>query len=89
MASQWIGRGLFLQAAGLSFAAGALTVAGGMWLLPRFGVTGAVYTTLGVYALATVGNGAMASWVQRRWRTWTLTATDRTGTSLQSGNACA
>jgi antigen flippase len=85
MASQWIGRGLFLQAAGLTFATGVLAFAGNIWLLPRIGVLGAVYTTLGVYGLSIVGNGSMAYWVERRWRV----ARGRTGGDVQQGCTCA
>jgi O-antigen/teichoic acid export membrane protein len=68
MASQWIGRGLFLQAAALAFAIGLLTIAGNAWLLPRVGVVGAVCTVLGVCGVSIAGNGGMAYWVERRWR---------------------
>lgn len=68
MASQWIGRGLFFQVSALTCAIGFLTIAGNAWLLPRVGVIGAVYTTLGVYGVSMLVNGGMALWVERRWK---------------------
>jgi O-antigen/teichoic acid export membrane protein len=68
MASQWIGRGLFLQAALLTFVIGFITIVGNYFLLPRYGVMGVVWTMLFVYGFSIFGNGAMAVWCERRFQ---------------------
>jgi O-antigen/teichoic acid export membrane protein len=68
MASQWISRGLFLQAALLTLFVGGATVAANLFVVPRWGTTGASWVTVGTYSVAIVGNGIMALWVQARWR---------------------
>jgi O-antigen/teichoic acid export membrane protein len=70
MASQWIGRGLFWQAAGLTVATGVLSIAIDLVMVPAHGMYGALVSTLVVYGLSIVSNLLMAAWVQRRWRAW-------------------
>ena len=60
MAPQWIGRGYFWQAAGLTFLVGAINLAANFWLIPQYGMMGAVYAFLGTYLFSIFGNGAMA-----------------------------
>jgi O-antigen/teichoic acid export membrane protein len=60
MAPQWIGRGYFWQAAGLTFLVGAINLAANFWLIPLYGMRGAVYAFLGTYAFSIFTNGAMA-----------------------------
>ncbi|MCM3905236.1 MAG: hypothetical protein ND866_26370, partial [Pyrinomonadaceae bacterium] len=60
MAPQWIGRGYFWQAAGLTFLVGAINLAANFWFIPLHGMRGAVYAFLGTYAFSIIGNGAMA-----------------------------
>ena len=60
MAPQWIGRGYFWQAAGLTSFVGAINLAANFWLIPLHGMQGAVYAFLGTYAFSIVANGAMA-----------------------------
>ncbi len=60
MAPQWIGRGYFWQAAGLTFLVGGINLAANFWLIPVYGMGGAVYAFLGTYLLSVVGNCAMA-----------------------------
>lgn len=60
MTPQWISRGYFLQAAGLTFLIGGINLAGNFWLIPEQGIWGAVYVFLATYAFSIVGNGAMA-----------------------------
>lgn len=67
MASQWIGRGLFIQAAILTLLIGIGSLACDLVLVPRRGMTGAVVSTWITYGISVVGNGGMAVWVQRRW----------------------
>jgi len=68
MASQWIGRGLFWQAALITLGVGAVSVLCDFILIPRHGMYGALFSTLVVYGLSVVINGAMALRVQARWR---------------------
>jgi O-antigen/teichoic acid export membrane protein len=67
LASQWIARGLFWQTAAITFAVGVLSLASDFILIPRYGMHGAVVSTLLTYGLSVIANGAMAVWVQRRW----------------------
>ena len=67
MASQWIGRGLFWQAALITVTVGAASVLCDFILIPRYGMNGALVSTLVSYGAAAIINGLMAAWVQRRW----------------------
>ncbi len=67
MSSQWIGRGYFWQASSLTLFVGLGNVAANMVLIPKYGMYGAVWASLGVYMLAIVGNGAMAIHCQKRF----------------------
>ena len=60
MAPQWIGRGYFWQAAGLTFLVGIINLSANIWLIPQHGIRGAVYVFIGTYAFAFLSNGAMA-----------------------------
>jgi O-antigen/teichoic acid export membrane protein len=60
MAPQWIGRGYFWQAAGLTFLVGAINLAANLLLIPRYGMQGAVYAFLATYLFTIISNGAMA-----------------------------
>lgn len=68
MASQWIGRGFFVQTTVLSVIAGVASLALDFRLIPRYGMYGALVSTLVVYAIALVANGSLAVWIERRWR---------------------
>ena len=70
MASQWIGRGLFWQAAVMTVAVGVLSLVLDVLFIPRHGMYGALVSTLVAYAVSVLVNGAMAVWVHRRWRVW-------------------
>lgn len=67
MAPQWIGRGYFWHAAGLTFLVGAINLAANFWLIPLHGMRGAVYAFLGTYLFSVFGNGAMAWHCQRQY----------------------
>jgi O-antigen/teichoic acid export membrane protein len=69
MASQWIGRGLFGLAAGISLATGALNVVATFLVVPQYGAVGAAWVMVGIYGLSVLGNGIMAAWVERRTTT--------------------
>ena len=68
MASQWIGRGLFLQVSATSIVCGACAVVGSLLLVPRYGAIGAAWSTVGAYALGTVINLGLALVLELRWR---------------------
>jgi O-antigen/teichoic acid export membrane protein len=68
MASQWIARGLFLQAALLTLAIGCITVVANYFAVPRYGATGAAWVLGGTYTISVLGNGIMALWVEARYR---------------------
>jgi O-antigen/teichoic acid export membrane protein len=74
MASQWIARGLFLQAALLTLLFGGATVIGNWLFVPEHGMYGAAWVTVGVYMVSVVGNGIMAFWVEGRSRRALATA---------------
>lgn len=65
MASQWIGRKLFWQASMITIATGVISVVLDFIIIPRFGMHGAVVSTLVTYGLSGIANAAMAIWVQR------------------------
>ena len=66
MASQWIGRGLFWQASGITIVAGIVSVGLDLVMIPRYGMYGAVVSTLVTYGFAAITNAAMAFSVDRR-----------------------
>ncbi|HEV7425543.1 MAG TPA: oligosaccharide flippase family protein, partial [Thermoanaerobaculia bacterium] len=66
MASQWISRGLFLQAASLTLLVGAATVAGNYLVVPKYGMFGAAWVTVGTYGTSVIGNSIMFFWVEYR-----------------------
>jgi O-antigen/teichoic acid export membrane protein len=68
MASQWISRGLFLQAALITLAVGVATVVANRLAVPRYGTFGAAWVTVGTYTLSMVSNLGMIVWVERRVR---------------------
>jgi Membrane protein involved in the export of O-antigen and teichoic acid len=68
MASQWIARGLFLQAALITLGIGIATVVSNELLVPRYGMFGAAWVTVGTYTLTMCVNLGMAAWVESRCR---------------------
>lgn len=76
MAPQWIGRGYFLQVAALTFLIGILNLGGNLWLIPLFGVDGAVGAFVATYLFSVVANGLMAWHCEVRHRSW-LSQADR------------
>jgi O-antigen/teichoic acid export membrane protein len=59
MRPQWIGRGYFWQAAGVTCLVGVVNLVANFWLIPPHGVTGAIYASIGAYFFSVVVNGAM------------------------------
>jgi enterobacterial common antigen flippase len=72
MASQWIGRGLFWQAATVTFAVGTVSVVLDLILIPAKGMGGAVFSTLVTYGLSAVINVVFAVKIDRRVRSLSL-----------------
>ena len=60
MGPQWIGRGYFWQAAGLTLLVGTINITVNFWLIPLQGMQGAVNAFIGTYMFSIIGNGAMA-----------------------------
>src|SRR5206468_2284531 len=56
MGSQWVGRGLFLQASLMTFAVGVLNVGANYSLMPLYGTVGAAWVSVCIYMIAVVGN---------------------------------
>jgi len=68
MGPQWIGRGYFWQAAGLTFLVGVLNLGANLWLIPTYGMHGAIYAFIGTYVFSIFGNGAMAAHCEIQYR---------------------
>lgn len=66
--SQWVARGLFSWLAIYGMVLGVITAAGMYLLVPRYGMYGAVWVSLGTTALALVLNAVVVVWIDRRWR---------------------
>jgi O-antigen/teichoic acid export membrane protein len=66
MASQWNGRGLFLQYSVLMLCTGALTLAANWLVVPAYGAHGAAWVTVGTYGLAILSSTAMILWIEKR-----------------------
>jgi O-antigen/teichoic acid export membrane protein len=60
MTPQCIGRGYFWQAAVFTFLVGSVNLAANFWLIPFYGMQGAVYAFLGTYLVSVFGNGVLA-----------------------------
>ncbi len=60
MAPQWIGRGYFWQAATVTFAIGCANLAGNLWLIPPYGMEGAVAVFVATYLFTLLVNLGMA-----------------------------
>lgn len=68
MAAQWIGRGYFWQASLLTVAAGAANFVANQVLVPRYGMLGAVWASLGCYLLSIGSNGYLIAMCELRTR---------------------
>ncbi|NTV64751.1 MAG: oligosaccharide flippase family protein [Oscillochloris sp.] len=68
MAPQWIGRGLFVQTSALTLAVGLANLAANLALVPRYGVSGAIWATVGSYGIAIITNGWMIVRCELAWR---------------------
>lgn len=68
MASQWISRGFFRENAIFAGCLAGLSLLLDFTLIPRYGMHGAVVSTLAVYVGALIVNGVFAWRIERRWR---------------------
>jgi O-antigen/teichoic acid export membrane protein len=69
MTNQWIGRGFFLSTTILTLGTALLNILLNYFLIPRFGVNGAVWSMLAAYAgLAVMVQLAFAFWCEKEWR---------------------
>lgn len=59
MSSQWIGRGLFSYMSAITVVLGMLSLLGNIVLVPQYGIYGAAWTAVGVYAFALLGQSLM------------------------------
>lgn len=66
--SQWVARGLFSWLAIYGVIIGVITAAAMYLLVPRYGMYGAVWVSLGTSALALVLNLVVVLWIDRQWR---------------------
>jgi O-antigen/teichoic acid export membrane protein len=66
MAPQWVTRGFFLQASGLSLVAIAVGALGNWIFIPRYGMTAAAWTMVASYGVHLAGNGAFVWWIERQ-----------------------
>lgn len=64
MSPQWIGRGYFWQASLLTIVIGLGNLAANAVLIPEYGMYGAIWASLGVYAFSVIGNGLMVIWCE-------------------------
>ena len=70
MVNQWIGRGLFLQAAAITLVGGLSIFVLDAILIPRYGTMGAIYAALIInVGFVVVTNAGLAFWIDRKRRT--------------------
>jgi O-antigen/teichoic acid export membrane protein len=69
MTNQWIGRGFFLPTTILTLGTALLNILLNYFLIPQFGVRGAVWSMIGAYAgLAVIVQLIFAFWCEKAWR---------------------
>jgi O-antigen/teichoic acid export membrane protein len=69
MTNQWIGRGFFLPTTILTLGTALMNILLNYHLIPRFGVKGAVWSMIAVYAgLAVIVQLVFAFWCEKKWR---------------------
>ena len=68
MASQWIGRGLFIYVSIMTTLSGLGNLILGLFLIPQYGMVGAVWGTLITYAVSIIINGIMAIYCEYQYR---------------------
>jgi O-antigen/teichoic acid export membrane protein len=68
MAPQWVARGFFLRASALSLGVGAISVAGNLLLIPRYGMQACAWMTAVSYSLHMLGSLTFIWWIETRAR---------------------
>lgn len=68
MAPQWVARGYFLRLSALAVAAGAGSVVGNYYFIPRYGMFASAWVMVASYSMHFAGSGALAIWIERRAR---------------------
>ena len=72
---QWIGRGLFVQASVCTLLTGTVNLISNLILVPRFGMYGSAWATVGTYVVSLLINLGFIVWIEGRSRS-TLLATE-------------
>ncbi len=68
MSSQWIGRGIFTATTAITFGLAIINIISNTILIPRFGVMGAVWTSLICYAgIMMLVQGIFACWCEKKY----------------------
>lgn len=69
MGCQWVGRGLFIMNASITFIFSLLSVMANLFLIPRFGVQGAIWANWTNYlVLVVLGQLTFMAWCEGKWR---------------------
>ena len=68
MVSQWIARGLFLQASLITITVGITNVILNFMFIPKYGMYAAAWTTIGAFSISILTNGIFALLIESRWK---------------------
>lgn len=68
MVSQWISRGLFLQASIITITVGITNVILNFAFIPAYGMYAAAWTTIGAFSISILTNGIFALMIERKWK---------------------
>ena len=68
LASQWIGRGLFIYISMITFTIALGNIVANAILIPKFGVLGAVWATLAVGLIGVIANISFAIFCEKKWK---------------------
>ena len=68
MVSQWISRGLFLQASIITITVGITNVILNFVFIPMYGMYAAAWTTIGAFSISILTNGIFALLIENKWK---------------------
>ena len=68
MVSQWISRGLFLQASIITITVGVTNVILNFMFIPTYGMYAAAWTTIGAFSISILTNGIFALLIDNKWK---------------------
>ena len=68
MVSQWITRGLFLQASIITITVGITNVILNFTFIPMYGIHAAAWTTVGAFSISILSNGIFALLIENKWK---------------------